>query len=64
MRLCKDCKYSQPLSDGKYNAFTSCIHPEVMTINLVSGEKEGQSALMVRSDDRCGTDGKKWEEKS
>ena len=63
MKFCKDCKYSQMLSD-KYDAFTSCIHPDLMNLDMVTGEKVGPSALMVRNDDRCGKEAKKWEAKS
>ena len=64
MRFCKDCKYSKPLTDGKYDAFTSCLHPDLVRVNPVTGEKEGPSALMVRADGRCGSESIKWEAKS
>ena len=64
MKFCKDCRYSKPLANGKYDAFTECLHPDLVKLNPVTGEKEGPSALMVRADDRCGPGATKWEAKS
>lgn len=56
-KLCKDCKWFIERSISDYSRFFYCTSPQIVTINIITGEKNKHFCIVERGN--CGSCGPK-----
>lgn len=62
MKLCIDCKHFEAWPHPSTENIDKCVHPRVVTVDLIRGQHKKSYAELVRKNhNACGVEARLWE---